>query len=106
MSTAKMENGKWTMGGLHFPLSILHSPVLKLHHFHRLQHRIRALFQGRLLVRGQLHFDDILETPASELARNAQEQAFHSIFALEPRRAWQDALLVVRDRLRYLHRAR
>src|SRR5215217_2442532 len=78
--------------------------ISELEHSLRFEHGLRTLLQRRALVGGELDLDDLLETLATELAWHAEEVAAHAKFTLEERRARQDALLVVHDRLDHLHR--
>ncbi len=59
----------------------------------------RAPLLGR-----ELDLVDLLESRASELAGNAEEEIPQSVLALQPRGARKNALLVLGDRLAHLHR--
>src|SRR5512141_284894 len=65
----------------------------------QLAHRIRRPAKRRLLVGRELDLHDLLDTLASELDRNAQVDAGHPVLPLEIRRAGEDLLLVLQDRL-------
>src|SRR4051812_20709850 len=74
----------------------------ELERAHRLPHRVGALHQGGSLRLGELHLDHPLHAAPTQLHRHAEKQSREAVLALEPRRAGQDAFLVVHDGLHHL----
>src|SRR2546425_830337 len=64
---------------------------------HRLLHGLGGLLEGGLLLRGELHLDDLLQATPPQLARHAAVHPGQPVLPLEPRRAREDALLVEHD---------
>src|SRR5437868_8526286 len=73
---------------------------------HRLADRLRALLQRRALVARELDLDNLLETVATKLAWDAEEEVLHTVLALQPRGTRQNAPLVIHDGLGHLDCAR
>uniref|UniRef100_E6QN76 Uncharacterized protein n=1 Tax=mine drainage metagenome TaxID=410659 RepID=E6QN76_9ZZZZ len=61
-----------------------------------------AAFEGGVFVGGELDLDDLFETGGTELAGNADVEAFDAVFALEVDGAGKDFLLVLEDGLDHL----
>src|SRR2546426_12834183 len=71
--------------------------------FRSLTHRRRGLLEGRLLVRGELDLDHLLDARATELHRNADVEPSDSVLPVEIGGAGQDLLLVLDNRLHHLN---
>src|SRR5688572_3694566 len=77
---------------------------LKLDRTHRLSDGFGAPGQRCLLIIGQRNLKDLLQSPSPKLTGNPEKQSGHPILSLEPRGAWENALLIANDRFTHLHR--
>src|SRR5574341_159510 len=80
------------------------SRMLELELLHELAHGGGRLLERRLLVRRERDLDDLLDARAAELHRHADVEPLHPVLAVQVRRARQDLLLVLEDRLEHLDR--
>src|SRR2546428_10758152 len=79
---------------------VLRESDLKLRH--QLPHRRRGAVQRRLLLGGELDFDDLLQALRAQPGRNSQEQIAVAVLAVQVDGAGQDHVPVQQDRLDHL----
>src|SRR5262245_17067489 len=78
--------------------------ALELELLDQLAHGSRRLLEGCVLLRREGDLDDLLDAPAAELHRHPDVEPLDPVLPGQVRRARQDLLLVLQDRLDHLHR--
>src|SRR6478609_7403972 len=75
-------------------------------HLYQLRYGVCALLQGRLLVRREFDFDDLLQAVCAELARHADKEPLNAVLALKMDGTGQDLFLVLEDGFHHLRSRR